>query len=308
MKEQHFSYGGQAVLEGVMMRGQHQASVAVRQPDGTIALKHFPLEHQKRNQWERLPLLRGVILLWDMLNLGTKALNFSANVATGEQHEPSKRENSLSLLIALAFAVGLFFVLPMLLAGLAGYMGASLLTREIIESGLRLGLIIAYVVVIGRIPEIQRVFAYHGAEHKVVNAYEAGLPLNVSTARDMSLIHPRCGTSFLAVVIVISFFTFFLIGGLPFWVRLLSRIILVPLIAAMAYEVIRMSAGHYHRSWVRSLLAPSLAFQKLTTREPDEGMIETAITALQAVLKADGVVVKNSSLAQSDETVFAVQM
>lgn len=305
MNEQH-SYGGQAVLEGVMMRGQQQASVAVRQPDGHIALKYFPLEHHKRSQWERIPLLRGVVLLWDMLNLGTKALNFSARVATGEQNEPSKHENSVSLLVALAFAIGLFFVLPMVLAGLAGYMGASLLLREIIESGLRLGLIITYVVVISRIPEIQRVFAYHGAEHKVVNAYEAGLPLNVTSARKMSLIHPRCGTSFLAVVIVISFVTFFLIGGLPFWVRLLSRIVLVPLIAAMAYEVIRLSARHYHRSWVRFLIAPSLAFQKLTTREPDDGMIETAIVALQAVLKSDGVVEANVSLSQSDGSVFAV--
>ncbi|NJN65950.1 MAG: DUF1385 domain-containing protein [Chloroflexaceae bacterium] len=292
MDKKQFSYGGQAVLEGVMMRGQHQATVAVRDPSGEIAYKHFPLDVQKRARWERLPLIRGVVLLWDTLNLGTRALNFSAGVVSGEQEAFSKKTSIGAMLVALAFAVGLFFVTPLLLASLSGYLGASLLLREILEGGVRLALVVGYVVLVGRIPEIQRVFGYHGAEHKTVNAYEAGSPLTVASVRHCSLIHPRCGTSFLVVVVVISFGVFLLLGGLPLWVRVLSRVVLVPLIAAGAYELLRLLATHYHRPWVRVLAAPALFFQKLTTREPDDLMIATAIAALRPVLAADGVVVQ----------------
>jgi uncharacterized protein YqhQ len=295
MRDKHFSYGGQAVLEGVMMRGIHQATVAVREPSGNIAYKHFPLDSQRRSKWEKLPFVRGLVLLWDMLNLGVRALNFSAGAATGEEEQPTTTATAGSLGIALAFAIGFFFVLPMVLASIAGNYGVSLIWREVLEGVLRFGLIIAYIVGISFMPEIQRVFAYHGAEHKTVNAYEDGAPLTVAHVRNYPLIHPRCGTSFLLVVAAISIVVFLFLGGLPFWVRLVSRIVLVPFIAAIGYEILRLSAAHYHRPWVRLLLAPSLAFQQLTTREPDDSMIATAIAALQPVLHADGVATSPSA-------------
>jgi uncharacterized protein YqhQ len=303
MDKKQFSYGGQAVLEGVMMRGQHQATVAVRCPSGEIAYKHFPLDAQKRTRWERMPLIRGMVLLWDTLNLGTRALNFSASAASGEHEAPSKPASIGAMVLALVFAVGLFFVTPLLLASLSSYFGASLLVREVLEGVVRLALVVGYVVLVGRIPEIQRVFGYHGAEHKTVNAYEAGSPLTVAQVRHFSLIHPRCGTSFLIVVVGISFVVFLLLGGLPFWVRVLSRVLLVPLIAAIAYELLRLSAFHFHRPWVRKLVAPALFFQRLTTREPDDTMIATAIAALRPVLAADGVVGQEKP---ADDTVMAV--
>jgi uncharacterized protein YqhQ len=289
MSNQYFSYGGQAVLEGVMMRGKNQATVAVREPDGAIAYKHFSLDAQRRDRWEGVPFVRGIVLLWDMLNLGVRALNFSASAAFGEEEQPSHYASVGTLLLSLVFAIGLFFVFPLLLAGLAGSLGASLILRELIEGVLRLGLIVGYIAAVSQIPSIQRVFAYHGAEHKTVNAYEAGVPLNVEHVRSFSLIHPRCGTSFLLVIAVLSFVVFLLFGGFPFWVRLVSRIVGVPVIAAVAYEVLRLSARHSHRGWVRKIMAPSLALQKLTTREPDDRMLNIAIEALKAVLQADGV-------------------
>lgn len=300
-----FSYGGQAVIEGVMMRGRQQATVAVRQPTGTIVYKHIPLNAHNRQVWGRLPILRGLLMLWDALRLGVQALNFSASAAFGEKEDLSRGTSVGTLIVSLVFAIGLFFVLPMLLASLAVYIGVSPLQREVIESLLRLGIIIAYIVLISRIPEIQRVFGYHGAEHKAVNAYEAGAPLTVESVRTFSVIHPRCGTSFLAIIVLISFVVFLFLGGLPFWVKLLSRIALVPVIAALAYELLRLSATHYHRSWVRTLIAPSLYLQQLTTREPDENMIAVAIAALLPVLKADGVSI-GVSPAHDDHTLVTV--
>lgn len=306
MGEQRFSYGGQAVLEGVMIRGKQQATVAVNQPDGSLAYKHFQLDQQRRDRWERIPLVRGMVMLWDMLVLGTRALNFSASASLGEEEELSKRATAGSLALALTIAIGLFFVLPLLLASLVGYLGGSHLVREVSEAVVRLGLIVGYILVVSRVPEIQRVFGYHGAEHKVVNAYEAGVPLSVEHVRRFTLIHPRCGTSFLVVVVLISFVVFLFLGGLPFWAKVLSRIVLVPIIAALAYELLRLSAAHYHRAWVQTLVAPSLALQKLTTREPDDTMIRAAIAALQAVLVADGEPLRHTPSAEEHAMVMSV--
>lgn len=301
MGNHQFSYGGQAVIEGVMMRGRQQATIAVRQPTGMIAFKHIPLHARNRETWTRLPLLRGVLMLWDALRLGITALNFSASAAFGEaEEERSKSATIGTLVISLTLSIGLFFVLPLLLASLAGRLGASPLQREVLEGILRLIIIIVYIVSISRIPEIRRVFQYHGAEHKVVNAYEAGASLTAASVQKFSLIHPRCGTSFLALVVLISFIIFIFFGGVDFWARLLSRIVLVPLIAALAYEVLRLTAAHYHRLWVRVLIAPSLALQQLTTREPDDNMIAVAIAALLPVLTADGVSIQ-ASLSQDEQ-------
>jgi uncharacterized protein YqhQ len=291
MSERTFSYGGQAVLEGVMMRGLRQATVAVRTPSGEIVFRHEPLNVERRRMWENLPFLRGILMLWDTLNLGVRALNFSASAALGEEEQPqSKGAVALTLIIALAFAFGLFFVVPLLIASLLERVGATPLMRDAAEGFIQLGIFIGYLTLIGRMPDIQRTFGYHGAEHKTINAYEAGAPLTVESVRSFTLLHPRCGTSFLLVVVVLSIPFFALFGGLPLGERLLSRIILVPVIAAVSYELLRLSAAHFHRGWVRHLVAPSLALQRLTTREPDDTMIAVAIAALIPVLAADGVV------------------
>jgi uncharacterized protein YqhQ len=310
MSDKRFPYGGQAVLEGVMMRGLRQATVAVRNPAGEIVFKHEPLNVQRRRVWETLPFLRGVLMLWDALNLGTRALNFSANVAleeeeaqkaSGSEAPGAKQSSDLAmtgaLVVSLLFAIGLFFVLPTFLGSLAERLGAPPLAREIIKSIIQLSLFIGYIVLIGRLPDIQRVFGYHGAEHKTINAYEAGAPLTVDSVRTFTLIHPRCGTSFLLVVLIISFGVFLFVSHLPLWARLLSHIPLIPVVAAISYELLRLSAKNYHRPWVRTLVAPSLALQRLTTREPDDKMIAVAIAALLPVLAADGV-----DLAEHDTT------
>lgn len=300
MSVKRFPYGGQAVLEGVMMRGLRQATVAVRDPKGQIVFKHEPLNVERRRMWENLPFLRGVLMLWDALNLGTRALNFSAAVAMGEEEEqPSSLVTTATLGVSLLFAIGLFFILPAFLASMAERLGASPLLREFIQGFIRLALFLGYIVAISRLPDIQRVFGYHGAEHKTINAYEADAPLTVDSVRRFTLIHPRCGTSFLLVVFIVSFIVFAFVRGLPFWARLLSHIPLIPLIAAVTYELLRLSARNYHRAWVRALVGPSLALQRLTTREPDDTMIATAIAALLPVLAADGVALReyDSSLA-----------
>lgn len=291
MSEKTFTYGGQAVIEGVMMRGLHQATVAVRAPSGEIVFRHEALNLERRRVWETKPFLRGVLMLWDALSLGVRALNFSASAALGEEEQQqSKGAVALTLIISLAFAFGLFFVTPLLLASLLERAGATPLMRDAAEGFIQLGIFIGYLSLIGRMPDIQRVFGYHGAEHKAINAYEAGAPLTVDSVRSFTLIHPRCGTSFLLVVVVLSIPFFALFSGLPLGERLLSRIILIPVIAGVSYELLRLSAANFHRAWVRWLVAPSLALQRLTTREPDDTMIAVAIAALLPVLAADGVV------------------
>ena len=290
MSVKRFPYGGQAVLEGVMMRGLRQATVAVRNPQGEIVFKHEPLNVKRRYLWETLPFLRGILMLWDALNLGIRALNFSATVAIGEDEEPpSSLATTGALILSLIFAIGLFFVLPAFLASLVERFGGSPLLREFVQGIIRLALFIGYIVAISRLPDIQRVFSYHGAEHKTINAYEAGEPLTVDSVRRFTLIHPRCGTSFLLVVFIVSFIVFMFVRDLPFWLRLLSHIPLIPVIAGVTYELLRLSAANYHRAWVRKLVAPTLALQRLTTRAPDDGMLAVAIAALLPVLAADGV-------------------
>jgi uncharacterized protein YqhQ len=299
MSVKRFPYGGQAVLEGVMMRGLRQASVAVRHPSGEIVFKHEPLNVQRRHAWENLPFLRGVLMLWDALNLGTRALNFSASVAISAEEDPASGGAAKppsdamitgTMIVSLLFGIGLFFILPTLLASLADRLGATSFVREGLKSALQLGLFVGYIAAISRMPEVARLFGFHGAEHKTINAYEAGAPLTVDHVREFTLIHPRCGTSFLLVVLLINWIvSFLLVRDWPLWARVLSHIPLIPLIAAISYELLRLSAANYQRAWVRALVAPSLMFQKLTTREPDDQMLEVAIAALLPVLAADGI-------------------
>ena len=297
MQRTQFPYGGQAVIEGVMMRGLRQATVAVRAPDGGIVYRDRLLNVTRRTLWARLPLLRGVQMLGDALLIGVWALSFSANASAGEDEQPlSSRELSGLIATSLAMAVGLFFVLPLLLASLVARLGLPPLLRELLEGVFRLGIFVGYLVLIRRSSDIQRVFAYHGAEHKTVNAYEAGAALTPAEVRRHSLIHPRCGTSFVLVVLLISIVVFSFLSGLPFWVRLLSRIVFVPLFAGIGYELLRLSARNYHRAWVRSLVAPTLLMQKLTTEEPDDAMLEVAILALRRVLVSDGIALEEHEI------------
>jgi uncharacterized protein YqhQ len=297
MQRTQFPYGGQAVIEGVMMRGLRQATVAVRAPDGGIVYRDRLLNVTRRTLWARLPLLRGVQMLGDALLIGVWALSFSANASAGEDEQPlSSRELSGLIATSLAMAIGLFFVLPLLLASLVARLGLPPLVRELLEGVFRLGIFVGYLVLIRRSSDIQRVFAYHGAEHKTVNAYEAGAALTPAEVRRHSLIHPRCGTSFVLVVLLISIVVFSFLSGLPFWVRLLSRIVFVPLFAGIGYELLRLSARNYHRAWVRSLVAPTLLMQKLTTEEPDDAMLEVAILALRRVLVSDGIALEEHEI------------
>ncbi len=290
-------YGGQAVLEGVMMRGRHDMAVAVRVPSGEIVVWHEPMKRATFGQRVRnVPLLRGVFVLWDTLVLGMRALVFSANVslAVDEQSQPlapSPRADGLlwlTVAISLLFSIGLFFVAPLALVSL----GDRWITRDLVsnlaEGGVRLGILLGYLALIGRMPDIRRVFGYHGAEHKVINAYEAEAPLTVEAVRPHSLLHPRCGTGFILIVVVISILVFALLGRPPLVWRVLSRVVLVPVIAALAYEFIRWTATHYRYRIVRVVTWPSLILQRLTTREPDDGMLEVAIVALRRVLAAEG--------------------
>jgi uncharacterized protein YqhQ len=307
-----FYYGGQAVMEGVMMRGRKTAAVAIRRPEGSIYLHEEVLNPRLyQNKLFRLPFLRGMLLLWEMLVLGTRLMTLSANIATGAWYPessaelaspvaPSTEEDAqqesfqiggaafiLTLLVSLSIAVAVFFVGPLLLTSLfRSQIGEGWLNLTV-EGVIRLGLLVGYLYLIGRIPDVQRLFGYHGAEHKTINALEQGDPLDIFHVRRASRVHIRCGTGFLLIVMVVSIFVFALVGSPSLLLKVLSRIILVPLVAGIAYELMRLGAANYRYRPVRWLLAPGLALQGLTTREPDDSMIECAIVALTCVMQRD---------------------
>ncbi len=296
---ERFPYGGQAVMEGVMMRGLRRASVAVRAPDGQIVIRDRELSTARRIFWSRIPLLRGIQLLGDALVIGIWALMFSASVTENEEEKQlTKGETTLLIATSVGMSIALFFILPLLIAsGVAQLVGLGPIGREVIEGVTRLLVFISYLLIVGRLADIRRVFGYHGAEHKAVSAYEAGVPLTITEVQRFTTIHPRCGTTLLLVVVVLSIPIFALLGTFPFWIRLLSRIILVPFIAALAYEMMRLTAGRANHPVVRVLMYPALALQRLTTREPDDSMLEVAIAALSRVLEADGQVVEAQPIA-----------
>jgi uncharacterized protein YqhQ len=316
-----FYYGGQAVMEGVMMRGRTSAAVAVRRPDKSIYLYEEALDPRLyRNAWFRLPFLRGMLLLWEMLVLGTRLMTLSTNIATGAidpddlvtnnptANAPTSITNGtepatsqavakppqlggaalvFTLVISLTFAVAIFFVGPLLLASLLrNQIGHGVLSL-IVEGVIRLALLVGYLYFIGRVPDVQRVFGYHGAEHKAINAFEQGDPLDVFHVRRASRVHTRCGTGFLLLVMVVSIVVFAFFNPSALLLKIVARIVLVPVVAGIAYELMRLGAANYRFTVVRWLLAPGLALQGLTTREPDDSMIECAITSLQRVLLRD---------------------
>jgi uncharacterized protein YqhQ len=248
-----------------------------------------------RSPWAKRPFVRGVLMLWDTLALGMRALTFSAGVAAQEEAGDAAQEAFGSgvmwgtLAAALLFGVGIFFVSPVLLTRLIDHLLPNAALSVIFEGLVRIAFFFGYVWLIGRVPDVRRVFAYHGAEHKTINAYEAGEPLRAARVQRYSVAHPRCGTSFLLFVAVLSIFVFVLLGRPSLPVRLASRVVLVPVIASLAYELIRFSARHAANPAVRVLLAPGLALQALTTREPDDAHVEVAIAALARVFALDGI-------------------
>lgn len=283
-----FYYGGQAVIEGVMIRGRRFLCVAVRRPSGQLTATVSPLSTLYTGAVRRVPLVRGVVVLVETLGLGMKALMYSANVSLErEAQELGRWSMGLMLVASLGFAIAVFFLLPLFVVQVFDRYVASDLLSNIVEGVVRLGLFLGYVWGIGFIPDIKRVFAYHGAEHMSVKAHEANEPLEVSRIRRYSTAHPRCGTAFLLVVMVMAILVFALLGRPPMLWRILSRVILIPVVAGLAYEVIRFSGAHQGNRLVRAITAPSLLLQALTTRQPDDAQIEVAVHAMNTVLAAD---------------------
>jgi uncharacterized protein YqhQ len=288
MEDRLIAYGGQAVIEGVMMRGRRAMAVAMRAPDGRIVLHSEKLGGLYRSRIARIPFVRGVIMLSDALGLGMRALTIAANTQTGEDEKLEGPALYLTLGIAMIFGIGLFFLLPAGVGGLAEhYLNWSAWSSNLLEGVVRLVLLVGYVWAIGFMPDIKRVFAYHGAEHKTINAYEAGAELTPKSVATFSLEHPRCGTAFLLTLVLFSVVLFSALGPLPIAWRLLSRVLLLPVLAGLAVEYIRWTASHLNSSIVRWLIKPNLALQALTTREPDESMLEVAIEAFKTMRRAE---------------------
>jgi uncharacterized protein YqhQ len=288
--------GGQAVLEGVMMRGVRHWAVAVRKPEGgEIEVKTFPLDSAlARHRWLRVPVLRGIVALGGSLAIGFRALGISANAqlpavegeTEGEQ-EPQEIGSAVwagTVVVSLVFAIGLFFLLPLGLTSLVKHQLHSSALFWIVEGLVRTAIFLGYMVLLSRVKDLRRVFEYHGAEHKTISCFEAGLELTPQNAQRFSRLHPRCGTSFLLIVMVVSIFVFGAVG-LPAWYWLvLTRVFGVPLIAGISFEIIKFAGRNRSRRWVRAVMWPGLKLQLLTTREPALDQLAVAIASLRAVL------------------------
>jgi len=285
MSRQPTFYGGQAVIEGVMIRGPAGMAVACRRPTGDIALHGETLSGLYSSRLRRVPFLRGVVVLWETLALGTRALVFSSNVQLGEEgKEMGPWAIWGTAIAALAFVAALLFAGPVLLTRWLEDALDDSIVVVVIEGVVRLAILLAYLLLIGLLPDIRRVFAYHGAEHKAINALEAGAPLEIAAVQRHSVAHVRCGTSFLLTIVVISVLVFVALGTPDLWLRVVSRIALIPAIAALAYEVIRLGGAFHDRPWVRFLMRPNLALQALTTRQPDDAQVEVALRALKEAM------------------------
>ena len=286
--------GGQAVIEGVMMRAPRSMAIAVRRPDGEIVVKkELVVPLGERYPVVKLPVVRGAVALFSSLVTGIKALNFSANEALAEGEEKEELSPlAMGGTMAVAFGGGilLFFVLPLYLTKLLiPIIGTSNLVFNLVDGVIRVAVFLLYIWSISRMNDIQRVFQYHGAEHKSIFAFEAGEELSVENVRKHSRLHPRCGTSFLLIVMLVSIVVFSLIPKLwPFYLKAGSRVVLLPLIAGISYEFLKWSARNDQSSVVRLIIAPGLGLQRLTTREPDDSQLEVAIRSLEEALEVNG--------------------
>ncbi len=288
MEDKIITYGGQAVLEGVMMRGRRAVAIAMRAPDGEIVTHVEKLGGIYQSPLKKIPFLRGLVLLWDAMILGTRALTISANVQTGEDEKLEGPLLYLTVGLSLTFGIALFFVLPAGLAALGEkYWALSGVGANLLEGLVRLVLLVLYIWAIGFMKDIRRVYAYHGAEHKTINAYEDGAALTPENVAHYSLEHPRCGTAFLLTLVLASILLFTALGPMPLFWRLTSRVLLLPVLSGLAYEYIRWTAEHLDTPLVRLLIRPNLALQRLTTREPDLDMLAVSIAAFEAMRAAD---------------------
>jgi uncharacterized protein YqhQ len=287
--------GGQAVIEGVMMRGPKDIATAVREPSGDITVKVDPLTSiTDKYPVLKKPMLRGVVALGESLVYGLKALSFSAQTAGEEGEELTTKEMAMTMAFSLGLAIVLFVIIPTYAAKYIHSAITDARLLNLLEGLLRLFIFLGYVAAISQMKDIQRVFQYHGAEHKTIFAYEAGVPLTVENVRPYSRFHPRCGTNFLLIVMIVSIVIFAFLGWPDLWLRIVSRIVLMPLVAGIAYEIIRF-AGRSESRWVSCAIAPGLWLQSLTTREPDDSQIEVAIRALEAVKPREETVEVNAN-------------
>lgn len=288
--------GGQAVIEGVMMRGKTHVAVAVRQPDGEISVDVRPVNSiSDRYPILKKPFLRGVVSLVESLVMGMKALAYSAQVSGDEDEKLDSKEMALTIAVSAGLAILLFIVIPTWSMRFLTGVTQNHMALNLAEGVLRMAIFLAYIAAISSMNDIQRVFQYHGAEHKTIYTYEAGLPLKVENVRPFSTLHPRCGTNFLMIVMLISMFIFTFLGWPSLLERIASRIILMPVIAGVSYELIRYAGAHTDNPLVRIAITPGLLLQKLTTRQPDDSQIEVAIASLKAVVPPE-------DLAQEPET------
>lgn len=295
MSEEKKNIGGQAVIEGVMMRAPSKFVIAVRQPDGSIVVKRDDIKLDN-NKILKKPILRGLIGLYDALVLGIKALNFSAEKAMPDEFEKNGKSSKLETFFSMALGIGLgillFLYLPLqlteLLKKVMPIVESSFLIFNLVDGVLRIIFFIIYLLIISQLKDIKRVFSYHGAEHKCIYAYEEGKDLTVDNARQMSRFHPRCGTSFLLIVLLVSIFVFSLIPkDSHFLIKFGSRILFMPLIAGISYEILKLSGKYANNIIVKILIAPGLWLQRITTKEPDDSMLEVAIVSIKEALRKD---------------------
>ncbi len=296
-----FAYGGQALMEGVLMRGRDAIGVAVRGPDGQIFGAQEPLNSVlHRNRFARAPLFRGVVVLYETLVIGTRWLMRSGSLAAaGEGVAMGGRAVALTFIVTIVFALGLFVLLPLLAAqGATNAMvdGGNALIQHLIEAFIRIIIFVGYLLLVSRSPDIRRVFQYHGAEHMTIHALEHELPLTVENARRYPTAHPRCGTEFLVVFIIVSIILFSILAGQSLLVSIVGRILLIPVVAAVAYEVLRWGAKHRENWAVRWLFLPGIWLQAITTKQPDDSMIEVAIASMHEALAANGETAPEGSL------------
>ncbi|RJP49645.1 MAG: DUF1385 domain-containing protein [Anaerolineaceae bacterium] len=295
MEDRIITYGGQAVIEGVMMRGQKAYAIAMRSPDGGIVVHTEKLANVYRSRITKVPFLRGGILLMDALGLGMRALTLSANTQTGEDEKLEGAALYLTMGLSLAFGIGLFFLLP---AGIGGWVEhllaqnpAALWVGNLLEGILRLLLLIGYIWAISFMPDVKRLFMYHGAEHKTINAFEAGAELTPQNVANYPIEHPRCGTAFLLTLVLLSILVFTALGPMPILWRLVTRVLFIPILAGIAVEYIRWTANNLGNPIVQLLIKPNLALQRLTTRTPDLSMLEVAIQSFQSMRKAEAEII-----------------
>ena len=283
-----YQVGGQAVIEGVMMRSKHFWSLAVRRPDKTISTKIFKNSSLTvNNKFLGFIFVRGVVSLIESMALGFRALSYSVNESTEEDIQFSKKEMTIAIIIAIIFAVGVFFVAPTLIGRSFSNYFPNTIVYNLMEGLVRIGLFLGYILIVSQLKDIKRIFQYHGAEHKTIQAYEQGEAIKLKNVKKHTTVHVRCGTSFLLIVMVVAIVIFALLGRPPLLLRILYRVLLIPVVAGISYELIKLAGKFSKYKIVSILFYPGLLLQKVTTREPDDSQIEVAMSSFTRVIEAE---------------------